>query len=979
MTKRQRTLGIFAGLIVVSLVGGFVWVDQSRRHERRFAAEMELARRDIQSGLFGTAMVRLQGLASEKRFGIFPGPGPEVEYQLGVCELALGRGDRAVTAWDRVPPGSKWYVQAAVAQATFLINSGRYRPAEKTLERASSESHDPGDRLQVGRTLSRLYRFEGRVDDIRRVLRATFDVSDDRPGLLRELWLLDNSPQPVEAWQFSLEKADPNDDRVWLGRAVVATLTGQFTEAKKQLDSCEKSRPDDPAVWRARLALALASDDSTGVWLAARHIHVDLLEPTEPLVVRSWLLARGPDRDAERKALLDLIAADPTRAQALDRLAAIELEAGHRGDAEALHRRKAEVDQIKDRVRKLLLSEGDLSPAAPELTSLVARLGRSFDAAGWSIVGKVGPSSLSPEPGRLAIPALSSVLLSDRLNEAGLKPDRVVSSTTGEARAKSGPRPKFTDQAAAAGLSFSFDNGQTPLCQLPETMSGGIGVLDFDGDGWLDVYLVQGGPIATVSPPPAGAVTNGDRIFRNNRDGTFHDVSVASGLAGFSRDYSMGVAVGDYDNDGRPDLFVSRLHSYALYHNEGNGTFRDATTVAGLGGSRDNPTSAAFADLDGDGDLDLYVCHYMIWDSENPRLCKNPKGGYFYCDPSKVDPAPDHLFRNDNCRFVDVTKEAGIVDTDGRGLGVVAADLDGDGRVDLYVANDGTANFLFRNLGGLKFEEIGLVAGVAAGEDGGYQASMGVACGDYDGDGRPDLIVTNFYGESSTLYQNLGKGFFRDQTAASGLGMATRYLLGFGTTFADFDDDGHLDLATVNGHVNDNRPYYPFAMPAQILLGTGSGRFVDATEDAGDVWSKPRVGRGLAVADLDNDGRLDALILSHDDRLAYARQSGSVGVNRSITLQLEGRASNRDGVGASVEVNAGGRRQVVQRFGGGSYQSAGDPRLHIGIGAATKVDSVEVRWPSGRVDRFSDLRTGAGYRLREGEGAAVPLEGFSGR
>ncbi|MEJ7638019.1 MAG: VCBS repeat-containing protein, partial [Singulisphaera sp.] len=268
------------------------------------------------------------------------------------------------------------------------------------------------------------------------------------------------------------------------------------------------------------------------------------------------------------------------------------------------------------------------------------------------------------------------------------------------------------------------------------------------------------------------------------------------------------------------------------------------TETWGLGGDRDWPTSAAFADLDGDGDLDLYVCHYLDWDEAHPRICGSPGGqdGRTYCNPRLFPSRPDHLFRNDGDRFVDATAEAGLVDRDGRGLGVVAADLDDDGRVDLYVANDTTANYLFRNLGGLRFEEIGQPAGVAAGAAGGYQAGMGVACGDLDGDGRLDVAVTNFYGESTTLYRNLGSGLFADHSAASGLAAASRYLLGFGITFLDADADGRLDLATANGHVNDARPAVPYAMPAQLLLGSPAGRLRDVSDSAGPPGASPASG-----------------------------------------------------------------------------------------------------------------------------------------
>ncbi len=365
----------------------------------------------------------------------------------------------------------------------------------------------------------------------------------------------------------------------------------------------------------------------------------------------------------------------------------------------------------------------------------------------------------------------------------------------------------------------------------------------------------------------------------------------------------------------------------------------------------------------------------MIWDPTHPPTCRNERGEYFYCDPSKVEPAPDHAFRNDGGRFVDVTAESGLAETGGRGLGVVAADLDDDHRIDLYVANDGTANYLFRNKGGFRFEEVALEAGVAGSASGGYQAGMGVACGDLDGDGRPDLLVTNFYGEGTTYYQNLGQGLFADRSAASGLGLATRYLLGFGIALADVANAGRPDVLVTNGHVNDNRPYFPYAMPARLYANRPNGRLVDISKQAGECWEVKRVGRGLAVGDLDNDGRPDALILAQNEPLAYFHNR-SEGAGRFITFRLEGTRSNRDGIGARVTVTAGGRRQMIDRIGGSSYQSANEPRLHFGLGDAERVESVEIRWPSGRVDRHRDLPAGTGYLMREGDSKARPLAGL---
>ncbi len=402
------------------------------------------------------------------------------------------------------------------------------------------------------------------------------------------------------------------------------------------------------------------------------------------------------------------------------------------------------------------------------------------------------------------------------------------------------------------------------------------------------------------------------------------------------------------------------------------------TDVAGLGGDRDWPTSAAFADLDNDGDLDLYVCHYLKWDTAHPQLCQNrSRSAYTSCDPLSSEALPDHVFRNDGGRFVDVTVSAGVVDRDGRGFGVVAVDIDDDNRLDLFVANDRSPNYLFRNQGGFRFEEQGLIAGVACNAQGGNQAGMGVAGGDLDGDGRLDLAVTNFFNESTTFFHNLGGGQFADHTAAVGLASPSRDRLGFGIAFLDVNNDGRLDLMTANGHVNDYRPEVPYAMPVQLLLGGSGGWLTDVSARAGPPLLVSHIGRGLAIGDLDNDGRVDAILVADNEPLVYLHNRTTGG--RFVTIALEGTVSNRDGVGARVVVEAGGSRQVAQRLGGGSFLSASDGRLHFGLGDAARLDRLEVRWPSGRVDSFRDLGADKGYLLREGDPRPTPLPGWSSR
>ncbi len=960
---RRRWLVLTCGLVVLALVGaGYRLIE-----ERAFRAELEKARTDFESGYRGLARQRLAKLAEQ-----WPASA-EVLFQLGVCEETLGHREAALASWAKVPAATSFSGRAAALSGEVLIDAGRYREAETLLETARS-ANGPND-PDLRRALIRLYRFEGRTNDVRRLVRESWATAPDPVAILKELWVIDNTPVPAEALEAALAKADPNDDRVWLGQGNLAMLTGRFDEARRKLDACRKHAPHDEVIWRGLLDLGRASGDLDTVLEAASRLHLSTsrLTETEVLGLRAWLASRLGRSNEERKALLALLERDPGDANALERLATLAWDEGQSAEVSRFRAQKQAIDDAKVLYRSQILNQKDLTANIPELVRLAKIMGHRFDEFAWSHI-----HAGTPEKERGTAEALSQEIIASTTSEstladrfADLHPPSEPAGSRSEALAVADP--VFTDDAQAVGLQFTMDNGQTSLHNLPETMSGGVGVLDYDSDGWLDVYAVQGGSLLTE--PSEGR--DGDRLFRNQGDGTFRDVTAAAGLVMPNHDYGMGVTVGDYDNDGDPDLFVTRLQSYALYRNRGNGTFEDVTEAAGLLGSRDYPSSAAFADLDNDGDLDLYVCHYMVYDPEHPPLCRNEKGEYYYCDPSRVDPAPDHVFRNDKGKFVDVTAEAGFVDPGGRGLGVVIADVDDDNKVDLFVANDGTANYLFHNLGGFKFEEVGHISGVAGNAGGGYQAGMGVACVDLDGDGRPELLVTNLYGEGTTLYQNLGQGAFHDGSAAAGLLAATRYLLGFGIAPIDYDADGRPDLIMANGHVNDQRPRYPYAMPAKLFATGERGRLTDVSSRAGEPFQVLRVGRGLATADLDNDGKVDALIVGQNEPLAYFHNKSPSG--RFVTFQLQGTRSNRDGVGAQVTLTSQGRRQVAQRVGGGSYLSACDPRLHFGLGTADRIESVEVRWPSGQIDRYANLTPDTGYLLREADPAPAPLPGFRKR
>jgi hypothetical protein len=958
----------FLGMALLGL-GLAAWPAWWAFASRRDQDDLERARAALRAGEFAIAGPLLERLSSRR-----PDWDP-VNDAIGTLASAEGDVDRAIAAWSRIDPHSPLWPEATARRAKFGIEHGRFADAEDALVRLADERGLAGTGDDLRPLWQQLLLFTGRMEELRALYQKSFPKAGDRALLLKQHWLLDDAAYPVQAVRDRLDLAEegaPDDDRLWLARANLAARSGQLAEADSWLARCEGRRPDDPAVARARLDWALAAGRPEAAAKAAALIPARGVEPSRRLALRAWFAARRGDKAAEQAALELAIELEPGDAEALDRLASLAAGRGDAAGASELRRRKAGIHAARDRYRALM-NAGPAPEALLELARTAEAGGRPFEARGWWSLVAQDPKSAAEA--RTALerldradpdPPARNQDLAAWLGDVPSGTDKSEIRPATDALAV----PEFRDEAGPSGLRFVYDSDRTKKYRLPETMGGGIGLLDFDGDGRLDVYCVQGGRLIPEGTP----APQGDRLFRNRGDGTFEDATGRSGIELFPGGYGHGATVGDVDNDGHPDLFVTRLRSYALYRNRGDGTFEDATERMGLGGERDWPTSAAFADLDNDGDLDLYVCHYAEWDPATAEPCDlGAAGRVGYCVPRMFKGMPDHVFRNDGSRFVDVTAEAGFTDPDGRGLGVVAADINDDGLVDLFVANDMTANYLFLNQGGFRFVEAGAESGVATNATGSFQAGMGVDCGDVDGDGRFDLLVTNFYGESTSFFTNLGGGLFHDGTAAVGLAAPTRFVLGFGLAVADVNNDGRPDVVQANGHVNDYRPAIPHAMPMQLFLNVGGGRLADASARAGPPWSIPYLGRGLARGDLDNDGRLDFALLAQDAPLAYLRNRGPAG--RSLTLLLEGTASNRDAVGAKVVVTAGGRRQQIQRNGGGSFLSASDPRLHIGLGDADRAETVEVTWPSGRKDVHRDLKADVGgYRLIEGPAEPMPLD-----
>jgi hypothetical protein len=525
--------------------------------------------------------------------------------------------------------------------------------------------------------------------------------------------------------------------------------------------------------------------------------------------------------------------------------------------------------------------------------------------------------------------------------------------------------PQFADIARQSGVVFHHTNGSSKEKHLVETMGSGGLFFDYDGDGLLDIFLVDGGSVVD----PALHRRARHRLFRNRGIAGFEDITSRSGIT--HRDYGMGVCAGDYDADGFPDLYVTNWGANQLYRNRGDGTFVDVTAAAHVGDTRWS-VSCAFADLDRDGDLDLWVVNYVdATRRDNPYCGDSRSDRRFYCHPLKYEPLPNTVYRNDGGAFTDVTAASGIGAFRSNGLGVVIADYDDDRLPDVFVANDTMPNFLFHNLGKWKFAESGLAAGFALAADGKARAGMGIDAGDYDGDGRLDVAVTNLDFEMHSLFRGLDRGLFADATSESGIGFPTLPFVGFGVNFLDFDNDGRLDIAVATGHILDNAPQFrPGATYAQrhlLFRNTTQRRFVEVGRGAGAAFNALKVSRGLATGDIDNDGDLDLLVTTNGQDAELLRNDGG---NRSsaVLLDLRSAAPNSRAVGARVRVTTGERTQMRDVRAGSGYLSQSDLRLHFGLGAATSIDRLEVQWPSGRTESLTKVPADQIVVLEEGRG-----------
>jgi hypothetical protein len=524
---------------------------------------------------------------------------------------------------------------------------------------------------------------------------------------------------------------------------------------------------------------------------------------------------------------------------------------------------------------------------------------------------------------------------------------------------------------SVSGISWVHENAMSDKRYLPETMGPGVAFLDFDNDGWLDIFLVNSGQSEFYQPP--APLRNA--LYRNNRDGTFTDVTEKAGVAG-GKEFGMGCAVADYDNDGYADILVTAYGRCTLYHNNGNGTFTDVTDKAGVA-APGWTTSAVWFDYDNDGKLDLFLCSFVEFSLKNNVFCGDNKlGKNFYCIPRVFKPTPSLLYRNNgDGTFTEVSAGTDIQKALGKALGVVATDINGDGLMDLFVANDTVQNFLFANRGKGKWEEIALVSEVGFSANGTPRSGMGVDAADVNADGKQDLFVANVDQEMFSLYRNDGNEVFSDVAAAHGVSQATRLLSGWGLKFFDYDNDGLIDLFLANGHPDDMIESYSQQVRYKeplLLFRNGGDKLSNVSKQGGPVFEKSFPARGLAVGDFNNDGRIDVLIGNNGEAPVLLKNNAGA-ANHWLGVRLQGTTCNRDAIGATITWSAGGATRSRYKSNGGSYLSSHDMREVLGVGAASKIDWVEIKWPppSGRVERITGLPIDRYVTIVEGKGLAA--------
>jgi tetratricopeptide (TPR) repeat protein len=905
--------------------------------------------------------------------------------------VARDAGDAAAAArfWARVPDdppnegGTARYLEGLLA-----LSEHRARDAERLLLRAT-ELHPTF--LPPREYLFMLYLKQLRDGEMRREMWA---IRAQRNWSLDELIASVGSHgkiHPITIRTRELEKfvaADAGDVKSALALAECLIADDRFDDALALFDRSLKANPGDPALRGRLVELLVRLDDLDGAHAILGDKHLPDDAPVELLRgAGAYLAATGRWREA-LPLLEQALALAPDHIPTTHRTGlALERVGRHDEATKMMHRtRLLEQVVLQDwRIESIPHQRPQLKvPMAVEIARLLNELDRSAEAAVWleqalnwqpddpalrSLYATALQKAQAAAP--VAAEKIPAIRIADRHAEAAnhvvAQGDRHPRAAAPVAATTKIPAIGFVDRHAEAGIEFQYNNGGSGSKYLLESLGGGVAAFDFDADGWPDLYFTQGRPL----PVTDEAVEPWrDKLFQN-RGGVFSDVTMPAGLG--DAQYSQGCTAGDFDNDGFVDLAVANFGTNVLYQNNGDGTFSDLTRASGMTGQHWS-SSLAFADLDRDGFLDLYVVTYVL---DPYRICRPEPGRIAICSPLNYKAEDDQLFQNrGDGTFADVTLPSGVMADDGKGLGIVIADLDNDGWPDIYIANDGTPNFLFHNetgsIGGpLRFTERGLVSGAGVSGAGNSQAGMGIACADFDGDGLLDLYVTNFYFESGTLYLNQGDLLFVDATRSAHLDEATHSFLGFGTQAVDVDLDGRLDLFIANGHIDDFRfRGEPWKMRPQLFYNAGSATFVDVSRDSGDYFDGEYLGRGVARLDWNRDGLPDLAVV-HQDRPAALLTNETRDPGGRLIVDLHGVWSNRDGIGARLLITAGGVTRIHEICGGDGFFASNERRVLVGLGPARTVDRLEIRWPSGQIDECHNVPAGAALTCIEGRPAVI--------
>jgi tetratricopeptide (TPR) repeat protein len=892
-------------------------------------------------------------------------------------QLARDAGDPETAArlWSRVPDQpAREGATARYLEGTLFLEASRARQAEAAFLKAIALNPDY---LPPHERLFKLYVAQLRAPDTRQQLEA---IRRFRPWTLDELYLLvdltgrlaTSSQHSPHLERFIRADADDWHSLVALGR--FRLRDDNYAAAPLLFRRALAQRPGDASVCGYLAEVLLARSDLAGARGVLAAAPADRNAPQ--CLWKShglyWIGAGESQRGAAclaRAVALDAsdLATTYKLAQTLERTGDIHAAAPYFRRVQLLSELESILFTISDRDRNH--APNDLFDVVVQAGALLLELEMNFEAAALfeqALAWRPESPAVRDSFARARERCQAAEKVVARVDAIGPELDVVPPLAAGEANAPpilpiTTAPVRLVDRQQPAGLNYQYFNGATGREYLLEQHGGGVGVLDYDGDGWPDLYFPQ----SCKLPVDFDDWTYTDRLFRNLGNGTCADVTAGSGLG--DNQFSQGCAAGDYNNDGFPDLAVANFGTNVLYRNNGDGTFLDVTALSGISGAHWS-TSLAWGDLDRDGDLDLYVVNYILdpW-----RVCTNYKGLVEACKVRTHLAEGDVFYTNrGDGAFEDATRAADLSTPDGRGLGVIIADLDDDGWPDIFVANDRDPNFLFHNreaaTGELKFSEMGLTSGTALKSDGNAMAGMGIACADLNGDGRLDLFVTNYYEEADTLYLNHGELLFEEAAARANLAGPTRLMTGWGAQAIDFDLDGRLDLFVANGHTGDSRDEgIPWKMPPQLFYNLGEGRFSEISRESGEFFHSQYLGRGVARLDWDRDGRPDLVVVHHDRPVALLCNETNPTGHRLI-LELHGVESNRDAIGARIRATCAGSTQILEICGGDGFVATNELRQIIGLGPATRVDELEIRWPSGRTDRWHGLDGDVRLLLIEG-------------